>query len=56
MKQELRSLALLLFGILLVAASGNADRFAAGALSQLFRLAGLAFGLWGLVSMFFPKE
>lgn len=56
MKQELRGIALLLFGILLVAASGNADRFAVDALSQIFWLAGLVFGLWGLICMFFPKE
>ncbi|WP_162613357.1 hypothetical protein [Gemmiger sp. An50] len=56
MKQELRSFALLLFGILLVEASRTMGGLEVDERSQFLLLAGLASGLWGLIRMFFPKE
>ena len=56
MKQELRSLALLLFGILLVEASRAIGGFDVDERSCLLLLSGIAFGLWGLIRMFYPKE
>lgn len=56
MKQELRSFALLLFGILLVGASRTMGGLEVDERSQFLLLAGLASGLWGMIRMFFPKE
>ena len=56
MKQELRSLALLLFGILLVEASRAIGGFDVDERRCLLLLSGIAFGLWGLIRMFYPKE
>lgn len=47
MKQELRSFALLLFGILLVEASRTMGGLEVDERSQFLLLAGLVSGLWG---------
>ena len=56
MKQELRSFALLLFGILLVEASRAIGGFGVDERSCLLLLSGIAFGLWGVIRMGYPKE